>query len=437
MTDNFNGVEQMSAMPTKKSKKGLIIGLSVGAAVIAIAVVVVLLMLGKKTKIDLNKYIIVETEGYDGLGEIVSYKLDKAQMLKDIMKDKGVKNTKNLKRYEVPDEIFNLVNDMEISIVVDESEDESEEGSADNGNTGFKNGDVVEFTIKYSTSKAKDAKLEFKNKNATYQINDLEPLQEIDIFEGIEVTFSGFEGDATVYINKVKYDDIYYDVYFNCDYDSDLKNGDKVTVTAKAKRGDETGSYYGYKFTSTSKEYTVEGLEKYPEGLSDITNSILEELKEIAENQIDNSYDYEYDGTLSQVEYVGAYFVKQRKVYNNYMYLIYKGTVTSTNGEFEPFEIFLPVKLGSIKINGEGELGDDYISADLYGSFWVDNTWCSFDGYADPFDMYENIIGSDDVEVSSGMPDYSKRPVIQEPVVDETPEEGTVEDGAAEGEDAA
>ena len=426
-------VDPMAAQPPAPKKKKnlpLILGLSIGGAVLAItiAIIAIVLVLTRKTEVDLSKYVKIEVEGYDGSGRIVSYSLDKQKMLKDIMKDKGKKNVDKLKRSDIPDEIYNTINTMYFDVV-----DTSGSGT-------YKNGDKIEIEIYYADYYLDDAKLKFKNESFEYEIKGLDPLTDYDIFAGVEVTFSGMNGDGSFSYKVTSDDDIYDNVYFDYDYKYDLSNGDTITIEVKTYNGDATGSYYGYKFTSTSKTYTVEGLSKYVTGLSDLSSSNLSDLKEKAEAEIQDEYSSEYDGSLSNIKYIGSYFAKNDYDYNCYMYAIYTATLTSSDGDFEPTTVYLPVQLKYLIIDGNGDLILDNIYAYMKGSFNIDGTWNYFDGYDDPYEMYEDLVESYendyDFESSSELPDFSERPVVNEPVEDDTTDEFETEEAESE-DDAA
>ena len=415
--------------PKKKKNLGLILGLSIGGgvALITIVAIIIALILTRKTVVDLSKYVEINVTGYDGAGYLeYDYSIDKAQMLKDIMKDKGVKNVDKLKKSDVPDEIYNIVDSMYIDLG-----DTSKSGK-------YKNGDTIDVEIIYSDWKIDEAKLKFKNESFSYEVKDLKPLQEYDVFENLEIKFYGTSGSGYLDINEPS-DEIYGEIYFESDKSYDLRNGDIINVTVYTYSGDQTGTQYGYKFTTVTKEYIVSGLEKYPANLSEILSEGLKDLKTAAEAEIESEYRSLYGAQMSNLKYVGMYFAKDDdSEYNNYVITVYTATITSDDNDFEPFTVYLPVQQKYIKYGADGKLITDNISSYLKGSFYIDGTWTIIDGYADPYEMYDDMVESNetyyDFEATDSMPDYSEKPQTQVPETSDTPEEDNDDsDGEGEG----
>lgn len=145
-------------------------------------------------------------------------------------------------------------------------------------NKNLKNGDKVKCTVKYNEDSLKDKNIKLKNTEFEVTVKDLKKGEEIDFFKGVEVKFSGFDGNGSA---DVSYDSAYPFIYYDYDHKSDLKNGDKYTVTANIdvygaeESGDMTwfeydDKYYTYKTADVkdgkvTKDFTVEGLEKTQE----------------------------------------------------------------------------------------------------------------------------------------------------------------------------
>ena len=165
-------------------------------------------------------------------------------------------------------------------------------------------------------------------------------------------------------------------------------------------------------------------------------NDMLAKRKALADAEIQDEYSSEYDGSLSNIKYIGSYFAKNDYDYNCYMYAIYTATLTSSDGDFEPTTVYLPVQLKYLIIDGNGDLILDNIYAYMKGSFNIDGTWNYFDGYDDPYEMYEDLVESYendyDFESSSELPDFSERPVVNEPVEDDTTDEFETEEAESE-----
>lgn len=147
-----------------------------------------------------------------------------------------------------------------------------------NANKNLKNGDKVKCTVKYNEDSLKDKNVKLKNTEFEVTVKGLKDGEQIDFFKGVNVEFSGFDGSGSA---NVTFDSTYPFIYYDYDYKSDLKNGDKYTVTADIdvygaeESGDMTwfeydDKYYTYKTADVkdgevTKDFTVEGLEKAQE----------------------------------------------------------------------------------------------------------------------------------------------------------------------------
>jgi hypothetical protein len=93
---------------------------------------------------------------------------------------------------------------------------------------------------------------------------------EVDMFDGIDITYDGADGNGTIQISAYKYDghnrrirDFTNDTdnfYFTADKENGLSNDEKVTVTLHYKK--TQAKKYGLTITPTSKTYRVSGLSK-------------------------------------------------------------------------------------------------------------------------------------------------------------------------------
>ena len=127
------------------------------------------------------------------------------------------------------DDYFNYGADKEYAIKIKASKTE-----------GLKNGDKVKITVEYDEDNLKEANVKLTNTEFEVEVKGLDEAETIDPFEGVNVTFEGYEGDVNVNVDteSAKYRDLVsYD--YDYSYSADLKNGDTYTVTASIYSYDE------------------------------------------------------------------------------------------------------------------------------------------------------------------------------------------------------
>lgn len=143
----------------------------------------------------------------------------------------------------------------------------------------------------------------------------------IDPFENLEVVFTGIAPQVTAEL-KGKNSNVSYSV----DRDRDLKNGDKITVTA------EIPSYKAddYVLTSESKEFTVSDRPYYIMELSDLTDDDVQKLgNKVEELASQTVIDHPAGGSGSEMnsfEFLGnVLYTKDR---SQYLFFVYKANTT-------------------------------------------------------------------------------------------------------------
>ena len=154
------------------------------------------------------------------------------------------------------------------------------------------NGDTIKVKARYNEDKIDKYDVEFVADEFETKVKGLEEKEVVDPFDSskVTITFSGLDGDGNVDVEE-KDDDSDYTIYYSADPSYDLKNGDKVTVTASLYSEDYIlkGSEDGEEVT---KEFTVEGLGEIPKTIDSSidstvpTEAILEELKDEYEVEV-------------------------------------------------------------------------------------------------------------------------------------------------------
>ena len=119
------------------------------------------------------------------------------------------------------------------------------------------NGDMVTVTFEFEG----EAATLFKNAKKIVKVSGLQELQEVDVFQHIEVTFLGENGDGSLKIVKTTDNDFITDVYVGTDkkhYYGGLSNGDEVTIEVYSNM--EIATKHKKAPKETTKTFVVTGL---------------------------------------------------------------------------------------------------------------------------------------------------------------------------------
>ena len=213
-------------------------------------------------KIELNDFVSIETQGYDGYGtakaEIEYGKLEEALMAKGI-------------------DAYSMTT-IEAAVT----------GSADKTD-GLSNGDSVDF--KWTIDKAavktfkKDYKINLVFSDFSTKVNDLKDAADFDLADYLDIKVSGV-GPA----GKLSVSTTLEGFRVAADKTSDLSNGDEVTITVSPNQLDDTMEELCAQnqvpvFDGTYK-YTVDGLHNYVTTAKEIPSDVLEILKKKSEEAL-------------------------------------------------------------------------------------------------------------------------------------------------------
>ena len=322
--------------------------------------------------IDLDKYLSIETSGYEGYGT-AEVKLDWEAMEKDhgssmIFTEEAKKEAGGFLFLTTPMDYIKDCVKVELDPV-----------------NNLSNGDTVTYKWAVKDELSKYLKCKFKYEDGEYIVSGLDAVGSFDVFSDIDIEFSGVSPYGEAKINYTGSELSVYD--FECYPTDDLKNGDKIQVTLKDPNMTYFANQFGKVPESTAKEYTVSGLDEYIKSLEDINDEDKNRLKDEAVNAV-KSYiqSYEDDTAFSdEPEYMG-YIVglcKSEPVwdwenYNN-LYFIYKASVTSSDSTIG--DLYLPVQFANVFKIQNGSI--DSI---------IPNEVTSYDKRNSLFDCYQHLV---------------------------------------------
>ncbi len=305
----------------QKNKK-VVSALAGGALLICLILILVFSLM--KPSINLNDYLIVYAEGFNGYGE-AQISFDFASFCEDNGKHFSAVNS----RLRYPNGSYDSYADVCEDFLTDcvDWRVLSEEK--------LNNGDkiTIQWICKDATALNKyQCKLRYKEIN--YTVKSLQQAKAFDPFEGVEVSFSDVapDGKAELYANPVS--PAAKGLSYSLDNRDRLSNGDTITITVNGyddRRALYNIEEYGVTPSSLTKEITVSGLNSYVTQTAQISEDVLKELKQQAEDvHSARIAKYEYTGdTRTGIEYLGSYLMvnKNQRAFNgdyNQLYLVYK-----------------------------------------------------------------------------------------------------------------
>jgi len=113
-----------------------------------------------------------------------------------------------------------------------------------------------------------------------------------DPFKCIHVDFTGTDGSGSAVVVNANTCEEYSDITYIISKDSNLSEGDKITVTATSDI---------YRFDDSSKDYIVNGLALYLNDLKDLTDEMLNKLHESSYEYLINNLGITFSGEIVSI----------------------------------------------------------------------------------------------------------------------------------------
>ena len=375
----------------KSKKLILVVIVAVIACVLIIAGVLGVIVLRQPSIIELDKLIAVDYSGYDTMGS-ATVRIDLEQFNQQLGKALDLEP----ESLTSSDEYTNCLNAFQLTL---------------DRETNLSNGDEITVIITYNNDRIQDYGICYSGDMVGFTVEGLLPLQDIDPYEGMEVSFGGISPNGYVeYVYTGSSPYVSQDS-FVLDKDSNLKNGDVVTISIEPYN-EQIAAQNGYRFTETSKSYTVEGLDEYVQTYASIPDAFLEYVKEEAQDTINAYVAREYSDAcpLTPIEYAGYIFnvAKEGKKANdiNELYIIYRGTVSHNENKFHSTMVYYPVLYSNLLLS-DGQIQSDEQTSISGSSILMDNgilNRYTTSGYTNPLVAYSELLSSkeDNYECEAG-----------------------------------
>lgn len=352
-----------------KRKKQL--GLFAAGGVIVLIVIIVFIVListvilffaTKKPTVDLNDYVIVTYEGYDGIGRAnVSFDYDALQ------KKYGKKiDVKNKYKNNIPDSVeYDPWDSSSLGIGFFKTYARVYTAQTDN----LSNGDDVHIEWDVNEDQIEEyIKVNVKYDDFDSKVKGLEKVDQFDPFETVSLEFTGFDGkgSAIFYNDSNEFGN---DLNFVMDNWEGFSNGDVATL--KVEYGipeDEFVEKY-HKIPSTlEKEYEVNSLSKYIQSFSEIDSDLLEKMKKQATDSIQTKIGRDMQA-VDSIDYIGYYFFTEKKGLDldnvNVIDLIFAIHYSPWDREDEKHEMILYSNVAFVNLFEQSN-GEQYVDINTY-----------------------------------------------------------------------
>ena len=263
--------------------------------------------------IDVSKYMTLSADGYNTVGKLnIDFDTDKLEQ--DYGKQittRFKKQMKNLKddTYGLSSLTASLYDGYEADLFAETCAT----GSADK-TKNLSNGDVVTYTWDDNSDEAEEAfGVKVKYTDITYTVSGLASVNTFDAFDGVDVEFSGISPDGRATVNSLPTAAEAQGLYYTLDENSDLSNGDTVTLTVHSNRDDFSDCIdkYGAMPQATEKTFTVEGLNEYVTSADTLSDSVLVSLQNQAEDVFKSYAAQRFSNgqTFKGMTYLGNYIL--------------------------------------------------------------------------------------------------------------------------------
>ena len=248
-------------------------------ALVVLAVLGAVILLNRKTTLDMKDYLQVRYSGMDTVGA-ADVQLDWMSLDSDALGDSPSFLT---------DSIL-----LESAIRVEAAPTE-----------GLSNGDTVTVTVTCDEATAERYKLKLINTTVDFTVSDLPEGIETDVFADMEVTFEGTAPNGTAVVSNRSEGPFVKSVSFVIEPSNGLSNGDTVTVTA---RYNEQNAQDQLRVISQDTiTVKVSGLDEYVTSYDQLDEDTLEAVSAQARDVINTqllSSKYEYgDAAYTDDEY--------------------------------------------------------------------------------------------------------------------------------------
>lgn len=407
--NSLNTPTQIAVGSKRKPLEGRII------VIILVAVVLLGAIIGivkANKKINLNKYMIVEFNGYDTKGT-ATWTFDSDSFEKDYGKKLKLNESKLRRELATEgidyDSVMSLgLADFSAITLLTESISGSLSQTKD-----LSNGDEITFVWDDDMEELNDYyNYKFKCSEMNFTVSDLEEMQLFDPFDGISITYTGIAPQGHAELLNQASGEVYQYINYDMDKSSGLSNGDIITVTTSYNYGDSLEDYTAENFgmipSETTRTYTVEGLGKYISELEEIPDTMLKSMQQQGVDVLNaRATEWREEAKISSISYLGSYLLtaKNSNTYGNQnaLALVFKVTVNidcDDTDVHDRFSFYYPVTFYdliqledgtvSVDLSNYGTMNDKFNKSYDFGGWW--DTTLYFNGYEKLDSLFNKIV---------------------------------------------
>ncbi len=393
--ENVN--EEQKEVEKQETKKKVFIG-GIGAAGIALIAIIIMLVSGQAKVININDYMSVSYSGYETYG-VATIEFDTTALKASILEN-GIDadNIYTDNMYSVWGMTEDDIEEYMAEVLID-----TITATADADYGTLSNGDEIVVSITYDESLAEDYGVKFKTNEEKFVVSDLGEITTIDPFADIELMFTGASPAVNVEVVNNSTIELLKNTNYIIEATSGYAIGDVIEVTIDMT--EEMANRQGYSFTTLTKEYTCENVDRYVTSIEDLNEENLASLQEEVEEYLD-SYLYSEGITTEGYTFEGTYclYPKESTTSGKYiLYLVYsvQASYESRSFTIESETLYLPVYLTSVIVTDNetlsynaSNMGVSYVypSGLQTGYFHYTN------GYINSTTMYDGIITANKAE---------------------------------------
>ena len=201
-------------------------------------------------------------------------------------------------------------------------------------------------------------------------------VEEIDPFDGLEVSYEGISGSAYVTVRSSSKNPVIRALDFQAEPFRNLRTGDTVKVTVQANDDQTRESFEnelagkGVKLTAWSREYTVGELDRYADDFGALPQDVEEALRAQAVRTL--AEQHTPGAKVAQTEDwtpVEAYLLNSKEDESNLLYYVCRAAFsTETGGETV---VFNAVCFDRIVIKTDGSVGTSYRGSPGWNMTWL------------------------------------------------------------------
>lgn len=270
--------------------------IAIFAAGVAVVIAIVAFLFSHKPTVNLDSYVEIQYEGYDGYGSYMAY-IDWARLEKDYS---GKIKYKNAAKNEYGAWISVLTPIEALNDFVHITDNY--------GVSTASNGDVFTYHWDVDLEKVNELfKVKLKYKDTERKLEGFQEVEKYDVFDNLEVSFSGYAPKAKLSMQYIG-DDLSSDS-FSSDKETDLENGDVVKITVNESAIEKMIRNTGKTPKYLEKTFEVTGLPSYVTEYSDIPEGLVNIISEQAKDYFRSYAEKPGKSEFKNLEYLGSYFL--------------------------------------------------------------------------------------------------------------------------------